>query len=295
MSKIVKKYRDLIYDIGLHHGEDTEFYLLKGFRVIAFEADPEHVNICKIKFKEHIESGQLLIVEGAIVDFNTIEEGQDKVTFYKDDNVSVWGTVCKEWVERNEKYGSSAHAIEVGVIDFSDILKRHGIPYYMKVDIEGCDRVCLHALEDFEERPDYISIESDRSGFADMREEIQQFVRLGYGHFQAIEQSQLSAVQLPPKPAREGNYVSHEFKRGSSGLFGAELEAAWETEAQVLVHYRLIALAYFLLDTNNGLIGRWKFKGASRLQSIPRYILSRLLKAEVPGWYDTHAKHSSVN
>ena len=32
---------DLIYDIGMHEGEDSEFYLLKGFRVVAVEADPD--------------------------------------------------------------------------------------------------------------------------------------------------------------------------------------------------------------------------------------------------------------
>jgi hypothetical protein len=32
--------RDLIYDIGLHKGEDSEFYLKKGFRVVAIEALP---------------------------------------------------------------------------------------------------------------------------------------------------------------------------------------------------------------------------------------------------------------
>jgi 16S rRNA A1518/A1519 N6-dimethyltransferase RsmA/KsgA/DIM1 with predicted DNA glycosylase/AP lyase activity len=35
------KHKDLIYDVGMHHGEDTEFYLRKGFRVVAFEADPD--------------------------------------------------------------------------------------------------------------------------------------------------------------------------------------------------------------------------------------------------------------
>ena len=29
------KYDDLIYDVGMHQAEDTEFYLHKGFRVVA--------------------------------------------------------------------------------------------------------------------------------------------------------------------------------------------------------------------------------------------------------------------
>jgi len=34
---------DLIYDIGLHDGDDTAYYLHKGYRVIAVDADPTMV------------------------------------------------------------------------------------------------------------------------------------------------------------------------------------------------------------------------------------------------------------
>jgi hypothetical protein len=34
------KHADLICDVGFHRGEDTAFYLKKGFRVVAFEAHP---------------------------------------------------------------------------------------------------------------------------------------------------------------------------------------------------------------------------------------------------------------
>jgi hypothetical protein len=34
------------------------------------------------------------------------------------------------------------------------------MPYYLKIDIEGADLLCLKALEKFEEKPKYISIEA---------------------------------------------------------------------------------------------------------------------------------------
>ena len=37
---------DLIYDIGMNHGEDTAYYLSKGFRVIAIEANPGLTDEC---------------------------------------------------------------------------------------------------------------------------------------------------------------------------------------------------------------------------------------------------------
>ena len=35
---------ELIYDIGFHKGEDTLFYLLKGYNVVAVDADIELLN-----------------------------------------------------------------------------------------------------------------------------------------------------------------------------------------------------------------------------------------------------------
>ncbi len=36
-------HRDLIFDLGMHTALDTKFYLDKGFRVVAVEANPRMV------------------------------------------------------------------------------------------------------------------------------------------------------------------------------------------------------------------------------------------------------------
>jgi hypothetical protein len=63
ISLYTPKHDDLIYDVGLHKGEDAEFYLRKGFRVVAFEADPDLIAFCKGRLKEFIDQGQLTIVQ----------------------------------------------------------------------------------------------------------------------------------------------------------------------------------------------------------------------------------------
>ena len=57
---------NLIFDMGLHKGEDTDFYLRKGFDVVAFEADPLLIKFCKLRFADYIDKGRLQIIEGAI-------------------------------------------------------------------------------------------------------------------------------------------------------------------------------------------------------------------------------------
>ena len=58
--------QNLIYDVGLHKGEDTDFYLKKGFKVIAIEASPDLVAHAKVRFKEAIMNGTLRLIEGGI-------------------------------------------------------------------------------------------------------------------------------------------------------------------------------------------------------------------------------------
>src|SRR5438045_6735910 len=68
--KIESAYRvrrqDLIMDIGAHVGDDTRFYLDKGFAVVAVEANPVLVTSMKERFSEDIKKGFLTIETFAI-------------------------------------------------------------------------------------------------------------------------------------------------------------------------------------------------------------------------------------
>ncbi len=118
-------HQDLVYDIGMHKGEDTDYYLKKGFRVIGFEADPDLIQYCKSRFVEAIESGRLVIVEGAIVEQRSGATTGRTVKFYKNLEKSVWGTVNDTCAHRNEKLGTHNNIVEVKAIDITECLKKH--------------------------------------------------------------------------------------------------------------------------------------------------------------------------
>ncbi len=48
--KHAKFMPNLIFDIGMHKGEDSEYYLKKGFDVVAFEAHPGLISETKNHF-----------------------------------------------------------------------------------------------------------------------------------------------------------------------------------------------------------------------------------------------------
>ena len=57
---------DLIFDAGAHKGEDTNFYLLMGYRVVAIEANPDLASELRARFRGEAEDGRLIVVDKAI-------------------------------------------------------------------------------------------------------------------------------------------------------------------------------------------------------------------------------------
>src|SRR5208337_928274 len=65
LAQVVK---DLIYDVGMHHGDDTAFYLHQGFRVLAIEADPQLVEAAIRRFRSKLSSGRLTILNVGVAE-----------------------------------------------------------------------------------------------------------------------------------------------------------------------------------------------------------------------------------
>ncbi len=179
--------------------------------------------------------------------------------------------------------GASSEEILVPAVDFTQSLREYGIPHYLKIDIEGMDKVCLRALLSFDQRPDYVSIESEMVKFEDLIDELDIFRNLGYSLFKAVQQEDVFR-QREPRRTKEGNYAGHIFQRGSTGLFGGDLPGKWKDYGGIISEYKFIFLLYEYFGhcgkLKNNFFGRfliWFFK--------------TVLGRPVPGWYDTHAKY----
>src|SRR5438046_731303 len=116
---------DLIFDLGMHLGEDTDFYLTKGYKVVGVEANPDNVKHCKARFESQILQGKLHIISGAIVS----NRNEGFVTFYQNEK-SNWGTVEKDWANRNLRLGKPSVEIKVPIIDTLSLFSQYGTPLY---------------------------------------------------------------------------------------------------------------------------------------------------------------------
>jgi len=260
----------LIMDIGVHQGEDTEFYLKKGFRVVGVEAHPELIASAKERLDCYVDGGRLVLVNAAI------SAHAGPVTFFASESRSVWGTTSQEWAERNQRLGSRSTKMTVAGVRAETLLEEYGIPYYMKVDIEGADMLCLEALQRFRDRPAFVSFESTKTSWSRLLSEFALLRELGYTRFKVVQQEDV-VRQACPFPAREGAYAAHRFELGASGMFGEEAPGDWMTEHEALSVYGKIFNRYRLFG-DDGLFKRSR---------MGRGVM-RLLRPKV-GWYDTHA------
>src|ERR1017187_5025663 len=59
---------DLIFDIGMHNGDDTAYYLASGYDVVAVEANPEFCAAARERSAAEIAAGRLTICNVGIAE-----------------------------------------------------------------------------------------------------------------------------------------------------------------------------------------------------------------------------------
>ena len=257
--------RNLVYDVGFHNGDDSAYYLHCGYQVVAVEANPLLVEAGRQRFDAQIKSGQLKLLHCGISDQPGIAD------FWVHEAHSEWSSFMREFGCRD---GGPCHAVPVECVPFRHILDAHGVPFYLKVDIEGHDEQCIENL-DPEDLPEYVSVE-----FGPL-EHIDRLAALGYDAFKIVNQKnhndpvtqsrsfdrvdqrlkrQLRKLLVKRKPVGAQSDGSWIFPHGSSGPIGEEIAGSWleRDEAHSLMHSH--------------------HTGQRRLQR---------------GWFDLHAKRAS--
>jgi FkbM family methyltransferase len=163
---------DLVYDVGMHNGDDTAYYLLLGYRVVAVEADPNLVAGCERRFDDEIRAGRLIILNCAI------GPTPGNAKFWLCLDKPEWNSFLRANASR---CGYRTEAVDVCVRSFRSVLAEHGVPHYLKIDIEGYDIHCLRDL-DKAHLPRYLSLELVQI------DELLAVRELGYDRFKLVVQ-----------------------------------------------------------------------------------------------------------
>jgi FkbM family methyltransferase len=272
---------DLIFDIGCNNGDDTAFYLQKGFRVVAIDADQALCGHVAERFAPEIASGRCLVIHGAVG-----ERAGGSMNFYICDRPD-WNTCDPYFVARNEKAGVKYQTISVPVVNVADLMETHGIPYYAKIDIEGADAIPLRTLVGRGMVPAYVSIEIAQHDLTEGLEQIRLLQSLGYTRFNFFNQGMRRSVKAP-FPAREGRYAAFDPDAVTTGLFGKELGGRWLDPQACERRFRGIHRRH-LLFKDHKLYSKNGAFGGTLLSKLHNRFRRHVLGDPV-AWYDLHAR-----
>ena len=225
---------NLIFDIGMHTGQDTAHYLKKGFNVVAVEANPVLADQCKQKFENEIKSNRLTIINAGIA------EGDGVLPFYVNLYNSEWSSFDREIGTRNN---TKFEVINVPCVRTKNLFELYGVPYYLKVDIEGYDFLSLNDIPEAGKKPSYVSCEANNVGWLDI------LYRKGYTRFKLINQANnFKPVNVQREKSKYyvlyrkiKHAINHKLKDvikakypgGSSGPFGEESKGSWKTYEEI--------------------------------------------------------------
>jgi len=202
----------IIYDIGANDGADTGFYLAKGFKVVAVEADPLLCAKIQATYRSEVDAGTLTVVNLAVSD------RRDIMIFYRN-AFSEWSSLSAK-SKATKKNTHEAFPVQTATL--SEIIAVNGEPYYVKIDIEGYERQAVSTLSLANPLPTYLSFELNGDKFKILT----LLASLGFDGFQIVRQGK-GYLMDAPNLSREGAPWSKPFNNNQSGCFGLDLSDEW--------------------------------------------------------------------
>lgn len=173
----------LAYDVGAFDGADTAYYLSKGFRVIAVEADPSLAATLQRRFADAIADGSCVVVNAAIA------ERSGETTFYVCDDIPLWSSSDAAHAAR---HGVATRPVAVRCETMGALFAQYGTPDFLKVDIEGLDHLAILAIPETHP-PAHVSFECGPESLP----LVLHMARLGYTRFRLVNQQGWRAVRVP--------------------------------------------------------------------------------------------------
>jgi len=227
----------LVFDIGMHEGEDTRGYLARGHRVVAVEANPRLADAARARFRRFVERGQLIVRNVGI------GEREGTFPFFVCRALGEWSSFDETLARRG---GAGCDRVDIPCLRLERLFDEHGTPRFVKVDIEGSDLACVSGLPARIVR--YVSVEAGDLAI------LERLVEKGYTRFKLLNQAfgfrpidlALERNPLFPRFLHLYNGARRRLRRfwpsrhplGSSGPFGEETRGRWLSAREIEPLYR---------------------------------------------------------
>ncbi|MDB5452908.1 MAG: methyltransferase, partial [Caulobacteraceae bacterium] len=217
----------VIYDFGANNGDDVAYYLLKAEKVVAVEANPSLANRIRERFSGPLADGRLF-VENCVL---SAEPTASAVPFH----VHKHNHVLSQFPPPPQNQLPQFERVLLASRNVTELIRAHGDPHYIKIDLEHYDQVILRELFASGIFPPYISAESHSIDvFALM-------VALGnYGSFKLVDGKNIPIKYSNVKIDSTSGVSDYSFPAHSAGPFGEDIAGPWMTKDNF---FRLLSFA----------------------------------------------------
>jgi FkbM family methyltransferase len=216
----------VIYDFGANNGDDLPYYLKKADKVVAVEANSALCAQMVRRFSAEIAAGRL-VVENCVL---TASEQLAPVCFY----IHKYNHVLSQFPVPEDNQLHEFDKVQLPSRSAAGIIEQHGIPHYIKIDIEHYDEVILKSLFEKNIRPDFISAESHNI------EVFCLMVTLGkYNSFKLVDGLSVYERYANCSISTTDTTEVYAFPFHSAGPFGYDIDGKWMTANNF---FRLLAL-----------------------------------------------------
>jgi FkbM family methyltransferase len=135
---------DLAFDVGAHVGDRTRCFARLGARVIAVEPQPDLAARLRRRFAG---DPKVAVVESAL------GAARGRATLFLSRGNPTVTTLSARWIERVQGTLGFERVTwqdrrEVPVTTLDDLIARHGLPRFCKIDVEGFEAEVLHGLSE---------------------------------------------------------------------------------------------------------------------------------------------------
>ena len=237
--------RELVFDVGHHTGGDTSYYLHKGYKVVAIEANPrlaEYTTQHNPRFQIPIANGDLTMCNVGI----TPEDNQS-LPFYRNIFESAFSSfhpsiacrvpgVCDYCPSEQRTNLSACEKVTVTTRTCASLIHEHGVPVFIKIDIEGHDHVCFHSVASLPRNmlPLQISMESSNMKIVERMDE------LGYTGFKFVDQQKTRYTNPYEKSNEQSLKKDYQFSGGMPNemVDAISKKQAWLSLAEALGAYQ---------------------------------------------------------
>lgn len=136
----------LIFDIGANVGDNVDIFLKLGGSIIAVEPDTKNLKCLSARFSKNTK---VKIIPKALSDGC----GQE-IIYLQDDGTTLhtlslkWKNYLTSWENNrweNRKLFSKKQLIST--ISLNHLIDQYGIPYYIKIDVEGYEKKVIKGLD----------------------------------------------------------------------------------------------------------------------------------------------------